>query len=99
MSKLLESFFLDRKYKRAVYAVSGATLVIYALLDLLVLHHDEVRVSAEAACLFLFIFILGILLRPAFRKTLPGELTQVPVPDGVSRYIALLAVGIALFAV
>ncbi len=80
MTNLLDSFFLDRTYRRSTYAVAGLISFSYASIGALIVHRSKAEVSFEASILFGLFLFLGIGLHTRVRGLFPKTLSAVPPP-------------------
>ena len=99
MSSPLESFFLDRNYRRAINALSGITSTLYVSLNLLALHREKVKVTVETAFLLCLLLAVGMLLHSTIRKTTPKRSLPNPEPGKFLPVFISLAIGIALLGI
>jgi hypothetical protein len=99
MNSLIEPFFLDRTYRRAIYALSGIVSALYASLSLLDLGRGKLEVTAEAGGLYCLLIVGGILLRSSIRKAQTKE-PRIILEPVQSRSVSIsLALGLALFGI
>jgi hypothetical protein len=93
----LESFFLDRYYRRATYAAVGFISILYALMNLLVFDREKVRVTIETICLSCLLVFVGVLLRATFRGSPPKETIAPSRPHSAYFVFGALAIGMFIY--
>jgi len=99
VNTIIESFFLDRTYRRATYALSGIVSALYSALNLLNLDRGKMQVAVEAGGLYCLLIAVGILLRPSIRKTRPKVPKTILKPVRFRSVFISLAIGLCLFGI
>jgi len=99
MSSLLASFFIDRQYKRTLYAITAITSILYFSISLLAWHRENVRVTCETAFLSCLVLAVGILLRSRLRRKPLSELTSPAEPSGLLFVCVAFLIGIAIVGI
>jgi hypothetical protein len=96
MNQKLELFFLDRSYKRVVYAVAIVGSLMYFSINLIVFQRESERVLAEAVIIAVLLSCISIFVRSNDRQVAPTEATTTK-NRGVVTLLATLAIGGATF--
>ena len=96
MNHKLELFFLDRSYKRVVYAGAILGCLIYFSINLIVFQRANERVLAEALIIAVLLSSGGILVRSKAHYVAPTE-EPMTKNKGVVTLLTTLAIGGASF--
>jgi hypothetical protein len=84
MNNLIESFFMDRNYRRMIYALGSLGSALYVSMNLMLLHRATATVTVETAVLSAFFLMASIAMHSAVRKNTPTN--DAPIFGGTRLY-------------